>query len=827
MKKPARRSWPSSAQTLLIGDSVNENRALEAIKAFERMIPLFESFAEAFLGKSVAVRIPNKATPTKGMLAFNDGETIFIIPPLSLANPLEHDRKWCGSNAANGVSYCDACAEFEFIFSSICHEIAHFTGDSLARGLESQKAARSFSPTWGKALLNVLEDVRIEDHMFRAQIGTRSMRYATMTRVLLGIKEEEFPLNSWGTLATLSTACGYSFVEYPEPVASFTKDPGLERVLSAVRACKNASDVPAIIPAFLSVANKYGLFEEPKPEKSEDPEESDKEDNTDVSSEDSPGEESTDSEESDDDSGDADSGNEGSANDSDSSEKPDNSGVESGEEGSEEKPAEDSEEDEPENSGDRSDSGGGKESNSDENSEEDSSEGAGGTSEEDSSELSERGSDSDDSTSGGSGDSDSDDDSGSSDSSASSDSDDGEVSSEQSENSESENLEDSSETPDFGPESGDPTPGTDGEGSADSAAEGRTGSDSGTGEPSPIEEWADNPGTEQEAIDIINSLMGHDAMDDSPRIEEEIRQAKTTSETFGEDSGNVVDIVEYKYDKLRNEWIAFQNGNKTHSRVGGWVGDEGWWDNSGVIEKPLTKLRIVFSENDTSKTEANRRTGKVNTRALGKRAPIGDDRLFKKKAFPKKRDYSVLIYVDISGSTARRGVLALELNAVFAQAELLQRLGVKFSIVAHTGTRRRTGREGSEKLSWVRFVLKNWDEPWTDELKSRAKKLQPMNANLDGHALAEAFREIATRRETDRIIMYYSDGSMPMENYNEELRLLKRYIKLTAQAGIVLAGVGIRTDAPSEYGLPTVEVNGQSDIYKVVDHLEKLMMRRG
>jgi len=71
-----------------------------------------------------------------------------------------------------------------------------------------------------------------------------------------------------------------------------------------------------------------------------------------------------------------------------------------------------------------------------------------------------------------------------------------------------------------------------------------------------------------------------------------------------------------------------------------------------------------------------------------------------------------------------------------------------------------------------------------------------------------------------RLIMYYSDGKMPAENRDEELVILQRELKLCARKGYVVMGVGIRCDSPARHGLPTVQVDEDEDIVKVIKHLE-------
>lgn len=89
----------------------------------------------------------------------------------------------------------------------------------------------------------------------------------------------------------------------------------------------------------------------------------------------------------------------------------------------------------------------------------------------------------------------------------------------------------------------------------------------------------------------------------------------------------------------------------------------------------------------------------------------------------------------------------------------------------------------------------------------------------------EYYRKILDHRpETDKVILYYTDGKMPAENHDEELDILQREIRICRQKGYTLLGVGIRTDSPVRHGLDTVQVDGDEDIVKVVRHLEKRLV---
>ena len=802
----------------------------KSIANFKKLIPLFETFAEAVYGKKIHVRVPTKNQNLQmgHAAAYNDGTTIYIIPPLSLADEKVHDRQWCGVNSEKGIAYCPACGQFEDIFSSVCHELAHFTGGSSfndRRDEELRKQAYSMSASWGQALLNVLEDIRIEELMFRAQVGTKIMRFGTLTSVVRSIEKPDFPLNSWAILALIAQATDYHFIDYPPVVRAFAEDPVVE---SLIEKAKNAPDpfgIVTLLPALLIAGKKYGFFKEPEEREDEETNEGDSGNDSQESQDQEPNENAEESDGSSEES-EGSSGN-GESENSDGSEDSDDGNGSSGENGSE------SSDDEAANDS----NSGGTESKSDGDSGDSSDES--GVDDEGNDSSGNDGNESDNpssSTSGNNG-------VRSSDSESSDESDDLENS--DASESEAGSL---SNAPGAGDDADVPARPADAPAAQPAPLSGQDSDDEpddGSAiEPDPDTNGIDfKYGSEEEAIDLIRQIMGHKTAesDDEEDISgDRFRQIATAYEAFEEQSGKVTDLVEYKYSP-GDGWRVWENGqpNNYNSRFKRdaqrscdyyTASYREWWENSGILESSLSKMRVVFSENDKSKTQANRRSGKINTRALGKRAPVGDDRLFKKKAFPKKRDYAVLIMVDMSGSTAGER-LTMEMNAVISQAELLSRMGIKFSVVAHSGTLSRDSvydlySPYNREYAFVKIVLKDWNEPWSSNQLEAAKNLFSYDCNLDGHALAYGRAEILKQRATERLIMYYSDGQMPAENHDEELALLNKELKILSAQGVIVAGVGVNTDSPTKHGLPTVRLDSESDVPKVVDHLEKLMEAR-
>lgn len=240
-----------------------------------------------------------------------------------------------------------------------------------------------------------------------------------------------------------------------------------------------------------------------------------------------------------------------------------------------------------------------------------------------------------------------------------------------------------------------------------------------------------------------------------------------------------------------------------------------------IMGRALLHTRRTFDVNKASTYQPNLKAGRVNSRVLGKRAWSGDERLFGKKRVPGKRDYFVLIGVDVSGSTIGTN-LALAKRAAMAQAELCQRAGVKFAVYAHTFNDKhgRPFEHDGDMLLDI-YEIKSADEPWDSQRQKRLSTIGPDGGNLDGHTLEFYRKRLDEVEATDKIILYYTDGRMPASNYDEELEILQREIRTCKARGYTLLGVGIRTDSPIRHGLDTVRVDNDENLKDVVVHLEK------
>jgi hypothetical protein len=260
-----------------------------------------------------------------------------------------------------------------------------------------------------------------------------------------------------------------------------------------------------------------------------------------------------------------------------------------------------------------------------------------------------------------------------------------------------------------------------------------------------------------------------------------------------------------------------------------WQKPDDFKPNEGILGKVMMVARRVFEENRLAKIDRNRTSGRLNTRVLGRRAPIGDPRLFGKKTLPKKKSYHVVIGADCSGSTRSGDRISQIKKAVFAQAEMMTRLGIDWCGFGHTAESATYADLGADsyfnehRLYTYILPFKKPEEQWNTSTKQKLANLVGISGNLDGHTLEYYRKQAQKSTATNRIIMYYTDGEMPNANYDEELEILQRELALCKREGITTIGVGIGTDSPRQHGMDTVRIDSDQDLHLVVEFLEKYL----
>ena len=104
-------------------DKELQRKVADAILAMNRMLPRLSSYASTLSGKPIRV-VVGEQTKT-------DGRTIWIRPPLSLADAGDDVRDLCGLRTADGRLECPACAAREQTMVALRHEIGHIIHHSF------------------------------------------------------------------------------------------------------------------------------------------------------------------------------------------------------------------------------------------------------------------------------------------------------------------------------------------------------------------------------------------------------------------------------------------------------------------------------------------------------------------------------------------------------------------------------------------------------------------------------------------------------------------------------------------------------------------------
>lgn len=356
----------------------------------------------------------------------------------------------------------------------------------------------------------------------------------------------------------------------------------------------------------------------------------------------------------------------------------------------------------------------------------------------------------------------------------------------------------------------------------------------------------DNWGDDEEVLEELDEFFGHSHGDEEgegvdPLTKSALVQALKTEHWFDRIPRNVTSV---RWHRDGDHWTDKNDVSTARAWTHAYRGtgynfyrysreelgiDGDFTVPLGVIGRAILKARIAFGNNAKRHEDRNQKTGRVDSRVLGKRGPVDDPRVFKKGRRPEKRDYFVVITGDLSGSTHGENLLLIK-RAMMTQAEILSRLGIKFVVWGHSAQQEpltQAEADAGKEYNWAvqMYVIKDAHEAWNDVTRGRLTELGPDDHNLDGHTLQLARREAESTRATDKIIMYYTDGAMPAANAVEELEILRSEIEYCKRKGINLMAVGIRTDSPEQFGFDYVRVDEDDDMLKVVSHLEKRLLR--
>ena len=169
-------------------------------------------------------------------------------------------------------------------------------------------------------------------------------------------------------------------------------------------------------------------------------------------------------------------------------------------------------------------------------------------------------------------------------------------------------------------------------------------------------------------------------------------------------------------------------------------------------------------------------------RQTGRRLVAGQKNALYRRQRNDKRSYSVIIMLDLSHSTAGpishsavyKSIASTILETGFATGEMLSKLGIEFATYAFGNTHFAGGMGNGRTLSLVE--LKDFDESWNAKAKDRFGRCGAFGTNHDGTLLEWARLKISKRKETDKIILYFSDGEV------RERELFEKNVKICAKS---------------------------------------------
>lgn len=793
-------------------------RAAMAVREFQRLRPTLQGFVRALTGSSTMTL---EAGPTSG----TTGQVVYLRPPIELAKRDPHDRARCDERDEWSLPACPACARSEAVYTTLFHEISHLVAGSLK--VDSRRALREAAlrgaqfgtPEYRRFIderalpqpefqgvnaydflikidpmllgwIRAMDDARIDAASFRARPGVADMRWNQTTAILTrGVEvggdylpwsdrniEEQFPI------AALVATQGHPIDTFAPEIAATFALPEFAPLVGVIPS--DTVHAAELAVAWLGALNALGLYDLPLPPPPAPEEESDEGDEQKGDADDAaggqedgqqPGEGGDGGDQGDgtgagDDSG-AGGGGDGPA------EPDDDAG--GGDGGGASDPGDAGDGDQSESGGD--DAGAGEDAQPAAGSA-----GVGGADQQEGQVDGEAGAGlgedlgSGDSAGGG--------------------------------------------AAAHGDPVADPALGDTGDadagvqhplndsGVAEDADRGDQ-EDAGSSEVDAARELIERSfsgvdhATPEQVAAAVDAGSGHEQTEEimhggEPLPDAVIDGAIRQAEVFDSYSANVTGLTVNK----PGEGEGLRTGRK--------------WPHVPIADRVLAPsvmhARRVFSDSKLDKHQRNLRRGKLNQGALARRAPFGDDRVFKRTLRAEGIDFEVVIGLDISGST-RDGCIRLIKQAGEGLANVLHRVGVDFALYGHT-TNKPTNWHDFEQ---VMYPVKRATDPWGAQQREYLAALPPLAGSLDGHNL-QFYRKLLDRsRARKKLLVYFTDGEIPEINAREERRIIEEEANLFKKRGYSILGVGIGNDSPKKFGLDTIRIDSGDDIFTVIKEIEK------
>jgi len=174
----------------------------------------------------------------------------------------------------------------------------------------------------------------------------------------------------------------------------------------------------------------------------------------------------------------------------------------------------------------------------------------------------------------------------------------------------------------------------------------------------------------------------------------------------------------------------------------------------------------------------------VEHMALRRRLPAPRVRFYE-KSFIRRRDLTVALLLDVSGSTAGMGagetvaapadrhrIIDLEKRAAITLGEGLDALGDRFAVYGFSGN----GREHCDF-----FIYKELDEPFSDDARRRLLAAHPVASTRIGVALRHCREKLIGAPARRKLIILITDGRPQDSGYDPATRYAQYDVRMACQ----------------------------------------------
>lgn len=186
-----------------------------------------------------------------------------------------------------------------------------------------------------------------------------------------------------------------------------------------------------------------------------------------------------------------------------------------------------------------------------------------------------------------------------------------------------------------------------------------------------------------------------------------------------------------------------------------------------------------------------------------------------------KNDMSIMVLVDMSGSTDRERRYEIERDCTVMLAETAAQLHTPISVIGFSAD-----EEGSNTIQHIKFLM------WDNSLEKRIKLtgIKPRANNADGYSIRYASKLLSKRPEKHKLLFVISDGcpaAFVYRDWQGGIDDTKKAIVTAKKMGEVVCGILVGNEDAGVhremYGKNFVHIDDGSSVRKLAQKLESLV----